>query len=163
MYISAGQTYSVVSSEGFISNFLQFKAALEGSLNIKLIQIKAQAIYSATTLERIDNTLNAPQTFTSQLQNKLSVNWRINSCLFFDLNGSYNVIYPAGQKNESLLLADAELMYHPRNEKWKIGIKSKNIFNKTFFAQSLISPTSNNFTNYSILPRFVLASVQFSF
>lgn len=159
--IVVNKQYALVGTNGYASNMLQFKGGISASQDLLFLQLKEDINYSLTSQLYENNII--PTSHIRQVHTELDVSCKILSLVYFASHTRYDVLYPIGQGSTDLLLEEADITYHSRNEKWLLGIKGKNLFGRKSFAQSIISPTQRSVVNYALFPRVAMVSVQFRF
>ena len=88
-----------------------------------------------------------------------SVNLRYrNRKYFFSVNTEYFLV-----KNKAYNFMDANAKYNFKDRKTTVEIIAKNILNTSTFQQIFLSDFSTNKLEYSLLPRFFLLSINYSF
>lgn len=161
--VSTGKMYSMIADEGFFSRFFQLQSSLNADYSYRNFQLTVESGYLQSSQRRLDAPMALPTATTSQWVNRLKVTWKTGPRLFFDATGRLNVIYPSGQKSEQLLMTNAAVTYHTKNEKWVVGLTGNNLLNRTSFAESIVAPSSTTNSGYSIFHRVVMASLQLNF
>jgi hypothetical protein len=158
--LNTGKNFSILSGTDFYTQYAQWKTGLSTEVNLEKLQVRAESGYYLSHQHR---DIGTPVAATSQWRNKLDLSWKIKQGLFFDAHGLYDLIYPPGRPGQDILLLDGAFMYHFPRERWIVGLQANNLLNKLNFSQSLITPSTSIYSNYSLLHRVVLAYVRFSF
>lgn len=133
---------------------IQYNSVFEKAFNFSLI-----STYQRNSFKNQLFNNNESSTFFGQceLHYKFAKKFQIN----YNLN--YNSINGNVGASKNILLNDAEILWKPEHKKYVIYCSVKNIFNQSRFSNNTITPYYFSLSQYQLIQRFVLFSLQYKF
>jgi hypothetical protein len=155
-----GESYAIYnaslqqnSTKGFKLK-VQYNSVFEKGFNFSII-----SIYQRNSFKNQLFNNNESSTLFGQLElhYKFAKKFQIN----YNLN--YNSLNSNVGTSNNIFLNDAGILWKPENKKYAMYCTVKNIFNQSNFSNNSITPYFFSSSQYQLLRRFVLFSLQYKF
>jgi hypothetical protein len=137
----------------FLNSKLFFKTAFDGFINFENLFNFSKAISKSD-----DNN-----GFTNEaLNNKFKIILKPTKRWLVLLSSDY-FLPNSKEKSQNYLFLGAAIRYRPKNKKFEFNFRANNILNENKFEQIQISDFSTSIFRTSILPRYYLLNISYSF
>lgn len=155
-----GESYAIYnaslqqnSTKGFKLK-VQYNSVFEKGFNFSII-----SIYQRNSFKNQLFNNNESSTLFGQLElhYKFAKKFQIN----YNLN--YNSLNSNVGTSNNIFLNDAGILWKPENKKYAMYCTVKNIFNQSNFSNNSITPYLFSSSQYQLLRRFILFSLQYKF
>ncbi|MGM0635892.1 MAG: hypothetical protein ACQESK_07470 [Bacteroidota bacterium] len=126
-------------------------------------------VISSTTVDEEDQEgleVTSRQTLTNDNLNNstfLDLKFDISETINLKINNERLYYGALDDSSNTYYFTDFAMLYKPKQSKFQIGLKAKNLFNVQQFNNVNISDTYTSTNRYAILPRIILASLNYRF
>lgn len=159
--LSKGNTFTLIQSRKSPTHFTQIKVGTDFTANLGKFALGSGITYTLSS--DLVSSKSALKNKAKRVEGYADLNWKFHPKMYLDMEVKKDIVYPPNQQSVHFLLANAQVARQSKNEKWKWGLKCNNLFNQQFYSYSVVSTNQATFASYQLLPRFLLATLQYKF